>query len=106
MFEAQGVESHLHGGRAVGGRRAVGGKKRELKRLAAGLVKDREAALPRQALAVVDLTEVEHVALRNLAACIPVALDHRPRAVNFAVFAPLTAFEEHAGILADADRIG
>jgi hypothetical protein len=24
----------------------------------------------------------------------------------FAVFAPLTAFEEHAGILADADRIG
>jgi len=26
--------------------------------------------------------------------------------VNFAVFAPLTAFEEHVGILADADRIG
>jgi hypothetical protein len=40
---------------AVDGRRAVGRKKRELMRLAAGLVEDSEAAFPGEALAVVDL---------------------------------------------------
>ena len=55
MFEAECVKPHLHGRRAVDGRRAVGRKKRELMRLAAGLVEDSEAAFPGEALAVVDL---------------------------------------------------
>jgi hypothetical protein len=106
MCEAELVEPHLHGRGAVGGRRAVGGKERELARLAAGLVEDREAALPGEALAVVDLAEIEHVALRDLAARIPVALDDGPRPVDFTVLAPLAALQEHAGSLPEPAAAG
>ncbi len=102
--EAGLIEPHLHRRGAVGRRRAIGGKERELARLAAGLVEDGEAALPRDALAVVDLAEVEHRPLRDLAARVAVALNDGPRAVDFAMLAPLAAFEEHAGNLAERAR--
>jgi hypothetical protein len=101
MFEAERVEPHLHRRGAALGRGAVGGKKRELMRLAAGLVEDRQAAFPREALAVVDLAEVEHVALRDRAAGVAAAFDHGPGAVDFAVFASLAALQEHTGSLPD-----
>ena len=65
-FEAEGLQPHVHGRGAVRGRRAVGGEKRELVGLAAVLVEDGQAAFPSEALAVVDLAEVEHVTLRDL----------------------------------------
>ena len=101
MLEAQRVEAHLHRVGAAGRRRAVGGEQRELAQRARMLVKDGDGAFPRELLAVIDLTEVEHVALRDLAARVATALHDRPRAVLLAVLPPHTALQEHAGSLAD-----
>ena len=100
-FETQRFQAHLDSGRAVGRWLTIGGKQGELAAVAPGFVENTHRALPSSALAVVQLAQIQHVSLGDFAARVAVTLHHGPRAMHFAVFTSLTAFQEHARTLAD-----
>lgn len=90
------LEPHLHP-EALRVRRhlTVRGKKRQRPRGLAQRIKRLDRATPRRALAVIDLAQIEHRALHDLAARAAPVLDDRPVAMRLAVFAAPIAFEEH-----------
>jgi hypothetical protein len=104
--EAELVEADLEGLNLRGGRGrgAVGWKEGHLAGLAGAFVDDVEGALPGGALAVVEFAEVEDVVVRDLAVGVAAALDDRPVAVDFSVFAAFAAFEEHTRQLSASAR--
>ena len=64
-------EHDRDGVEGVGGNRPVIGEETQLARLAAAFIEDRDRLSPRGLLAVVDLAEVEHLALGGVAAIEP-----------------------------------
>ena len=80
----------------------IRGKQRQLPR-ARRLVQHRNRTAPRRALTVVDLPEVEHLALHNPAAADAHVLHHAPVAVLLAVLAAHLAAHEHASIVRAGD---
>ncbi|MGA2853076.1 MAG: helix-turn-helix domain-containing protein [Verrucomicrobiota bacterium] len=95
---------HLHGGRVRGGRRAIGGKERALAGLTVVFVEDGNGLLPGGALGIVDLAQVEDVALHH-AAPDAAALDDGPGAMLLAVFFACAALEKHAASVAPSRRL-
>ena len=81
MLESQGVQVYVDGLRAAGFRRAVGGKQGDLAMVAAVLVEDGDGFLRGTALGIVDLAQIEDVALGDLAVGIAATLDDGPGAV-------------------------
>ena len=65
-----------------------GGKQRQLAMKMAVLVERLDHPTPRVALAVVDLTQIQHRTLHHLAAGAAPALDDAPIAMLFAVLEP------------------
>ena len=94
--ELQFMEPHLHGGGVASQGGAIFGKERALPGLALLFVEDFDGLLPGGALGVVDLTQIEDVALHD-AASDATALDDRPGAMRLAVLFARTALEKHAG---------
>ena len=94
-FEREGGEAHLERFHFARRRRAVLGKQRQLAGSSVALINDGNGAFPSEALAVVDLAQIQHVPVRDLVSWIAPALDDGPTAVNLPVFAPLPALEEH-----------
>src|SRR5271165_949535 len=90
------VEPHLDAVRlGVIGDRAIGGKQRQLGVAARSLVKGFDLTTPSLLLAVVDLAEVQHLALHHLAAGTALVLDNIPIAMFFAVFEAPVEPQEH-----------
>ena len=89
------VELHLHGGGVRDGRGAVGGKEGALASLADGFVEDLDGFLPGGALGVVDLAQIEDVALHD-ATPDAAAFDDGPGAMRLAVLLARAALEKHA----------
>jgi hypothetical protein len=81
-------------------------EERALAGLTVAFIEDLDGLLPREALGVVDLAQVEHVALRHAAAGPSLALDDGPRAMLLAVFAPGAALQEHGGSVAAGETAG
>ena len=104
MLQAQLTQPHLQRVHLARRRSAVRGKQGQLSRLPVPLIDHRNRALPRHPLAVVDLSEMQHMPVRHLAPRIAPALHHRPTPMRFAVLAPRPAFEEHACSLLDPRR--
>jgi hypothetical protein len=75
---------------------AVFGKQGHLLWLALAFLKNFDALLPRGLLAVIDLTQIQHVALHTSALDSP-ALHDGPSAVFLAVFASRAALQIHNG---------
>jgi hypothetical protein len=86
----------LHGVERVGGYAAVIGEQAHGLRLLAALAHDRERLAPGRLLGVVDLAEVEHLALEHLAAWQPPGLDDAEVSMLLAVLTPLACLEVHA----------
>ena len=103
--ELQLVQPHLHGGRVGVGGRAVLGKERARAGTALLFIEDRDGLLPGGALGVVDLTQVEDVALPDRAAD-AAALDDGPGAMLLAVLLAGAALEKHGGSVARKSAAG
>jgi hypothetical protein len=103
--QLQTVQPHLHGRRVTGRRRAVLGEQGALAGLALVFIKDRDGLLPGGALRIIDLAQVEDVALHH-ATSDAAALDDGPRAMLLAVLAPRAALEKHAASVARQPREG
>ena len=97
-FENKFREPHADALGCRGGRnRTVGGEQGQSLFMVAIFVKDLNGANPSLALAVVDLTQVEHRALDNASAGATPVFHDAPIAVLFAVFESPIAFQIHDG---------
>src|SRR5215471_3965534 len=84
--QLHGSESDLHAmARRVVGHRPIGREQGQLRGLLRALVKGIDHPAPGFLLAIVDLAEVEHLALHDLAAGAAFAFDNAPVAVLLAV---------------------
>jgi hypothetical protein len=90
------VEPNLHAV-TVGACRnlAIGGKQRQLAPPPAAFIKGFDQLAPGFALAIIDLAEIKHLTLDNLAASAALALDDIPVAMLFAVFEASVEAQEH-----------
>ena len=94
------VEPHLHTmNLRVIGNGAIGRKQGELPVTASAFVKGFDLPAPRFMLTVVDLAEIQHLALHHFAASTPLVLDNIPIAMFFAVFEASVESQEHANQL-------
>jgi hypothetical protein len=75
--------------------RPIGGKQREPSLLPARLVKRLDALQPRRTLAVIDLTEIEHMPIDHTPAREPPLLGNAPITVLIAVFDASMALQIH-----------
>jgi len=82
------------------GRLAIFRKQRNLLRLRRVRVEDFDRLAPSGFLAVVDLAEVENLALRDAAVVEPAVFDHRPRSMLLAVLAANLVAQKHDAGLA------
>jgi hypothetical protein len=81
------VEPHLHTVRLrVFGKRPIGRKQKELRVVASVFVKGFDLPIPSFMLAIVDLAEIQHLALHHLTAATSLVLDNIPIAMLFPVF--------------------
>lgn len=95
----QFIQAHLHGRRGAGGGGAVLGKERARAGLAVVLIEDVDGLLPGGALGVVDLAQIEDMALPDGVAA-ATAFDDGPRAMPLAVLFAGAAFEKDGGSVA------
>src|SRR5271170_8040299 len=87
------VEPHLHTVRLrVFGKRPIGRKQKELRVVASVFIKGFDLPTPSFMLAIVDLAEIQHLALHHFTAAASLVLDNIPIAMLFAVFEA----QEHA----------
>jgi len=105
------IEPYLHAMRLrVFGNRTIGRKQGQLGVAERPFIKDFDRTIPIPLLAVVDLAEVQHLALHHSAASTALALDNIPIAMFFAVFEASVESQEHANQLtrhkADEKRLG
>jgi hypothetical protein len=105
------VEPHLHAMRLrVIGNCAIGRKQGQLGVAARPFIKGFDRTTPILLLAVVDLAEVQHLALHHSAAATALVLDNIPIAMLFAVFEAPIESQEHANQLTpnqlDEKRLG
>jgi hypothetical protein len=105
------IEPYLHAMRLrVFGNRTIGRKQGQLGVAERPFIKDFDRTTPIPLLAVVDLAEVQHLALHHSAASTALALDNIPIAMLFAVFEASVESQEHANQLtqhkADEKRLG
>ena len=103
--ELQLVEPHLHGGGVAGLGRPILREQGALPGLALLFVEDFDGLLPGGALRVVDLAQVEDVALHDRASD-ATALDNGPGAMVLAVLLAHAAFEKHEASMAKTGREG
>jgi hypothetical protein len=103
--ELQLIQSHLHGGRVAGVRRAILGKECALVGLPLLFIEDRDGLLPGGALRIVDLAQIENVTLDD---CVSEAatLDDGPGAMLLAVLLSGAALEKHETSVAETGREG
>jgi hypothetical protein len=96
------VEPHLH---AITVRAcwnlAIGRKQRQLAVPTIAFIKCFDQAVPRLELSVIDLAEIQHLPLDNLATGAALVLHDIPVAMLFAVFEASVVSQEH-----DADDVG
>ena len=94
----------------VFGNRTIGRKQGQLGVAERPFIKDFDRTTPIPLLAVVDLAELQHLALHHSAASTALALDNIPIAMFFAVFEASVESQEHANQLtrhkADEKRLG
>ena len=91
------VEPHLHTVRLrVFGKRPIGRKQKELRVVASVFIKGFDLPIPSFMLAIVDLAEIQHLALHHLTAATSLVLDNIPIAMLFAVFEASIEAQEHA----------
>jgi hypothetical protein len=99
-MQLHGVEPHLHAMcLRVFGNGAIGRKQAELRVVASILIKGVDLPTPGFMLAIVDLAEIQHLALHDLAVGTPLVLDNVPIAMLFAVFEASVEPQEHANQL-------
>ena len=91
------VEPHLHTVRLrVFGKRPIGREQKELRVVASVFIKGFDLPTPSFMLAIVDLAEIQHLALHHLTAATSLVLDNIPIAMLFAVFEASIEAQEHA----------
>jgi hypothetical protein len=91
------VELHLNAVTISTGRHlAIGRKQRKLAVPPAAFVEGFDQLASSLALAVIDLTEIQHLPLNHLAASAALVLDDIPVAMLFAVFEASVESQEHA----------
>jgi hypothetical protein len=93
------VQAHLHRGGIVRRGSTILGEQGALAGLALFLIEDGDRLLPGGALRVIDLAQVENVALHHTTPD-PPALDDGPGAMLLAVLLALAALEKHAASVA------
>ncbi len=80
------IEPHLHAVRLrVLGNRSIGGEQGQLRMSLRLLIEGFDHTAPRRELAVVDLAEIQHLPLHDLAARTALVLDNIPVAMLLAV---------------------
>ena len=91
------VEPHLHTVRLrVFGKRPIGRKQKELRVVASVFIKGFDLPTPSFMLGIVDLAEIQHLALHHLTATASLVLDNIPIAMLFAVFEASIEAQKHA----------
>jgi hypothetical protein len=91
------VEPHLHAmSLRVFGKRSIGRKQGKLFVVASVFIKGFDLPTPSFMLAIVDLAEIQHLALHHLTAATSLVLDNIPIAMLFAVFEASIEAQEHA----------
>ena len=91
-----GLEPHLHAVAVdVGRNLAIRQKQRELAMLPAPFIKGFDQMAPGLTLAAIDLAEIQHLALDDLAASTTPVLDNIPIAMLLAVFEASVGSQEH-----------
>ena len=91
------VEPHLHAmSLRVFGKRSIGRKQGKLFVVASVFIEGFDLPTPSFMLAVVDLAEIQHLALHHFAAATSLVLDNIPIAMLFAVFEASIEAQEHA----------
>ena len=94
------IEPHLHAmGLGVGRNRAIGREQSKLGVPAGRFIKGFDLAAPSLMLAVVDLAEIQHLALHHFAARTALVLDNIPIAMLLAVLEASVESQEHANQL-------
>jgi len=94
------VESHLHTMRLRMLRNhPIGGKQGELSMPLRAFIESFDLTTPGLMLAVIDLAEIQHLALNDLAAGTAPVLDDIPITMLFAVFDAFVESQEHANQL-------
>src|SRR5713101_100847 len=90
------IEPHLHAMTVgIGRNLAIGRKQRQLAVPPAPFIEGFDLLAPSFALAVIDLAEIQHLPLHNLAAGATLVLDDIPVAMLFAVFEASVESQEH-----------
>jgi hypothetical protein len=93
------VQPHLDADvRRMRGDRPVRGEQRQPQLPLTALLEGLDAAQPRRLLAVVDLAEVQHVAIHRPPVGTPALLRDAPVPMLLAVFDPAMALEVHCGL--------
>src|SRR5690242_16202084 len=95
-MQPQPIEPHMHHVTLQRRCRTILRKQRDLPRNPAGFVKRFDRPAPGRTLAVVDLTQVEHMPLYRAAACNAPVLNDAPIAVLLAVLPTGLGTQKHA----------
>src|SRR5215469_15473839 len=94
-LQFQAAQANLYAVDGVGGKFAVIGEQTQGSEPLFGFIEHIKRLSPPGLLPVIDLAEVEHGALRCLAARQPTVLNHAEVAMILAVFAPVCAAQKH-----------